>query len=758
MGSPGTNLHRWRFFRAGGFDQVKLETGADLVNLDQLDQKLWVALACPISGLEFDPKTAALIDTDGDGRIRAPELIAAVKWAGSMLKNPDDLIRGGDSVPLASINEALLEGRQLLAGAKQILTNLGRADAPAISLADVADATAIFANTKLNGDGIIIPDTASDSATKGIIEEIAACMGTVVDRSGKPGIDLTKADGFFTACEAYDAWTKAAEKDATILPLGDKMSGAAGAMKAIAVKVDDYFGRCRLAAFDSRAAALVNRKEEDYAAIVAKDISFNATEAAGFPLAQVAAGKPLSLRSGANPAYREALAALTENAIKPLLGDVAELTESAWIDIQKKLAPFILWEAAKAGTVVEKLGVPRVRGILAGRGRENVNALIASDKALEAEAASIADVEKLIRYVRDLRVLCVNFVSFKNLYSGEAPAIFQAGVLYLDQRSCHLCLTVEDAARHAAMAGLAGAYLAYADCVRKKSGEKLSIVAIFSQGTDENLMVGRNGVFYDRKGRDYDATITKIVANPISMREAFWSPYKKLVRAIEEQVVKRSSAADAAATAQLNTLATAPVAAIGTTPAVPAPAKGAATPAKLSFDPSVIALLSVAFGALAAAFAKFLGFLQGFAAWKLPLVAIGILLVFSGPAMILAFMKLRQRNLGPILDANGWAINARAKINVPFGTKLTDIAELPPGAVVDINDRYAEKSVLWPKMLAIAFVIWWIYAIMYDVGILYKLTENWETPLGVPPPGLKVKPDKTTSLSATNSPSGAAGK
>jgi len=31
-------------------------------------------------------------------------------------------------------------------------------------------------------------------------------------------------------------------------------------------------------------------------------------------------------------------------------------------------------------------------------------------------------------------------------------------------------------------------------------------------------MVGRNGVFYDRKGRDYDATITKIVASPISLR------------------------------------------------------------------------------------------------------------------------------------------------------------------------------------------------------------------------------------------------
>ena len=128
MTPPGSSSHQWRFFRAGGFDQVKLETGADLLSLDQLDQKLWVALACPISGLEFDPRTAALLDTDQDGRIRAPEVIAAVKWAGSMLKNPDDLIRGGDSLPLASINDTTPESRQLLAGARRILANLGRAD------------------------------------------------------------------------------------------------------------------------------------------------------------------------------------------------------------------------------------------------------------------------------------------------------------------------------------------------------------------------------------------------------------------------------------------------------------------------------------------------------------------------------------------------------------------------------------------------------------------------------------------------------
>ena len=106
MTNATSATRQWRFFRAGGFDQVKLETGADLMALDQLDLKLWVALACPASGLEFDKATLALIDTDKDGRIRAPELIAAVKWAGSLLKNPDDLLKGAPMLPLAAINDA----------------------------------------------------------------------------------------------------------------------------------------------------------------------------------------------------------------------------------------------------------------------------------------------------------------------------------------------------------------------------------------------------------------------------------------------------------------------------------------------------------------------------------------------------------------------------------------------------------------------------------------------------------------------------
>lgn len=711
--------HPWRFFRAGGFDQVRLETGADLLALDQLDQKLWVALACPTTGLAFDPQTLALIDTDKDGRIRAPELIAALKWAGGLLKNPDDLVKHSPSLALDAINDATIEGQTVLASARQILAHLGKADAPAISMAEVTDTAKILAQTAFNGDGVIVAESADDDGTRALLADIIACLGAETDRSGKPGVNQAKVDQFFAECAAWNTWLRLAEADATgIKPLGDATAAAAAAVQAVKAKVDDYFGRCRLAAFDPRALAALNREEKEYLALAAKDLSITAAEVSGFPLATVAAGKPLPLKTGVNPAWAGAIAQLHAAAVKPLLGDKAELTETDWTALCAKLAPFETWMAAKPAISVEKLGIARVREILAGPGRDTLAALIARDKAEDAKVQAIATVEKLVRFHRDLHLLCLNFVNFKDFYDRGEPAIFQAGTLYLDQRSCELCLRVEDAGKHAAMAALAGTYLAYCDCTRKGTGEKMQIVAAFTNGDADNLMVGRNGVFYDRQGRDWDATITKIVDNPISIRQAFWAPYKKLVRLIEEQVAKRAAAAEAASDAKLAKTAEAAAQADKT-------AAAAAKPESKKVDVGTVAALGVAFGALSTAFAAIAGYATGLLKlpfWQVCLAVVGLLLLVSGPSMLIAWLKLRKRNLGPLLDANGWAVNARARLNVPFGASLTRVATLPPGAVAGAGDPFAERPAVWPKLLAVIVAVCFVYSLLNSYGWVYRLS------------------------------------
>lgn len=690
--------HSWKFARVGGFDQVQITTGKDLVAIGELDQKLWVALGCPIKGIEFDERTLALIDTDKDGRIRAGELIAAAKWAGAMVKDVEVLAKGSDALALSVINDASDEGKLLLSTAKELLKSMGKGDATAISITDLATAGGDFAKARLNGDGIVPIDSAETDALKKVIEDALACTAAPpTDKGGKPGVDEAAAKAFFDAIAEHAAWLNKGKSEEALRPLGDDTAAAHGAYEAVRAKIDDYYSRVRVAAYDPRALAAVNGEEKAYLDIAAKDLKVTAEEVSHLPLAQVSVEKPLSLTKAINPAWTARIADFVAKAVKPLLGEKATLVEADWDAIKAKLDPYGAYAADKKGASVEKLGAARVQELATGDAKAQLLALCAEDKALEGEAKAIENVEKLVRLNRDLMELTNNFVSFRNFYSRKKQATFQVGTLYLDQRACELCVDVTDAARHGTMAPLASTYLVYCD-LKNAKGEKRTIAAAMTNGDVDNLMVGRNGIFYDRKGGDWDATVTKIIDNPISVRQAFFSPYKKALRMIEEFIASRAAAAETAADANLTTHVTAGTEAVATgdAPAAPAPPK--------SLDIGVVAALGVAVGGITAAIGALLSAFFGLGLW-MPLGVLGLILLISGPSMAVAWLKLSKRNLGPILDANGWAVNALAKVNVPLGESLTKVAVLPEGSTRQLEDPFAEKSRPWGLYIALAVVL-----------------------------------------------------
>ncbi|NTV13765.1 MAG: hypothetical protein HGA96_07555 [Desulfobulbaceae bacterium] len=715
---PISSPHHWHFFRAGGIDQVKLTCGADLLNLGQLDQKLWMVLSCPTQGLEFDNRTLELIDTDQDGQIRATELLEAINWTAALLRDPDDLIRQSPTLPLAAINTTLPEGEQILRAAQQILGNLGKPEATEISGEDTADTLKIFSQTRFNGDGIIPLDAADDPTVLATLADIAACLGTETDRSGKPGIDQVKADQFFTEAQAYSAWRQKSATNPALLPLAETSATAATTLRNVQAKIDDFFTRCSLAAFDPKAGAVLNRQEADYLALAGQELTASNPDIASFPLAAIAAGAALPLHNGVNPAWASKLASLQTEVIIPLLGQKDTLTEAEWLSLKTSFATYEEWLSQKEGSGVEQLGPERIEEILAGNSHAGINELLARDLALEPEANAIADVDRLVRFHRDLFLLTNNFVSFHGFYTRQSKAVFQAGTLYLDQRHCDLCILVENPDMHTATAHLSRTFLAYCDCIRKGSGEKIAIVAAFTDGDSDDLMVGRNGIFYDRRGRDWDATITKIVENPISIRQAFWSPYKRVLRWIEEQVAKRAAAADTAAHGRLTDTAAASGEAAVT---------GQPPETKSKFDVGVVAAIGVAVGGLVAALGAILQAFFGLGLW-MPLGLVAMMLMISGPSMLIAGLKLHQRNLGPLLNANGWAVNARARINIPFGASLTQVAQLPAGSSRSLEDPFAEPSRLWPKLLTVLIVILLITFWLNHSGRLYQLTGFGKQP------------------------------
>ena len=485
-----------------------------------------------------------------------------------------------------------------------------------------------------------------------------------------------------------------------MLPLGAEATAAAyAAFAAIKHKVDDYFARCRLVAFDARAAAALNRREEEYLDVAAQDLTITVEEVAGFPLAQVAAGPAAAARGTGEPGARRRAGGAARRGGRAAARR-ARAAHRGGLDGDRRQAGAARRLAGGEG---------RRRGRIARRGarrascspparRPRLDDLLAQDRALEAEAASIENMERLVRYNRDLALPLHELRQLQGLLLGGEPAVFQCGTLYLDQRACRLCLRVDDAAKHATMAGLAGAYLAYLDCVRKSSDEKMTVVAVFTAGDCDNLMIGRNGVFYDRQGERLGRDDHE------DHRQPDQHPPGVLVALQEVRAPDRGAGGEARrrSTTRSRTRCSRTRPRRPSTSTAPRPprrrrwtwarwrrsASPSARSGRSSRRSSATAPASSSSGRSPSS-------ARSSASWPSSRL----------PSVVLAWLKLRARNLGPILDANGWAVNAKAKLNIPFGATLTSVAKLPPGSKRDNRDPYAEKAFPWKRILLVAAVL-----------------------------------------------------
>lgn len=383
-------------------------------------------------------------------------------------------------------------------------------------------------------------------------------------------------------------------------------------------------------------------------------------------------------------------------ATQPADAVVPGMTEEKWTEMGKQIADY---ESSKSAI-------------------EAANAA-----ALTAAQTVYKPLEKLLLLSRDFCTLLRNFISFQDFYAkrgkallgrgadNETPwAIFQAGTLIIDQRACNLCLRVEDIAKHNTQAPESGMFLIYCQCTHHASGQKMQIVAAMTIGDIRNLKVGKNALFYDRQGRDWEAEVIKIIDNPISIGQAFWSPYRKLGEWVSGLINKSAAEKEKKSFADMTAKLQTP------------PAAGQAAPAQ-PFDiarfAGIFAAIGMAIGALGTFLTSLLSEVKEMHAWAL-LIVPAILIVVSGPSMILAWMKLRKRNLAPLLNANGWAINADTIISVLFGNTLTEQAQFPVLKLADPHAKIKKLTKGGKWAIAIAALLLGIavaLVVLYCIGV-----------------------------------------
>ena len=372
------------------------------------------------------------------------------------------------------------------------------------------------------------------------------------------------------------------------------------------------------------------------------------------------------------------LAVIAEDAPKP------GMPEKKFAEMGAQIAE---WEAAKAEA-------------------EKANA-----DALAAAKGVYEPLRKLLLLHRDFYRLLRNFVTLEDFYDRDDKTIasFEAGTLIIDQRACHLCIRVNDLPKHDVQAPLSGIYLLYCNCESQKTGKKMQIVAAMTQGEIKNLSVGKNGIFYDNEGNDYDASVFKIIDNPISILQAFWTPYRKLSDWVEAKINKSASEKDAEVMSDV-------------TSKIEAKANGTAEPAKPAFDiakfAGIFAAIGMAVGMIGTALVSVAEGISGFLWWQYLILFACILLIISGPSMIMAYMKLRRRNLAPVLNANGWAINSDAMISVLFGRTLTEQVLFPVVKLPKVKKGMATWK-KWLIAISVILVIIGILLCAWYLGCIY---------------------------------------
>lgn len=746
------------FRRMSGMDQIVLKNDYEWQHLDELDPKLWMALSCPVDGLEFDADTLALLDSDHDGRIRDDEVKEAVNWVCQRIREPASLAKGGSTINADDLREDTPEGSALASALKIVMDHAGGDDAKGATLEEINAAVAEAANYPFNGDGIIPPDSAPDTplgsgldlSVRQFVDTALTIVGAMRDASGKPGLNATLGDEFTKRLNDVLTWRQSLQK--AHLPLGEKTGEAWTLLVTLGPKLDDYFHRCKLAAYDPNTLTLstVPDTGEGLAALLDRQTL------QALPLAKISEKAVLDFSGALNPAWDDELASFRKIISQLPSGNgklPASISEAEWKTIKNHFDEYaaILEKkpsfsaASPDAERIERAGFPtlalaraddplnrafepldpngaiaalsdsQITNLLNSEAQKAFADLVAKDEAAPP-LASFQDLRKLALYKANLYTFLMNFLSFVDFYEPDKKAIFQAGVLFLDSRACLLCVPVDDLENHARLAAQSHLCLIYCACSRKGADgaeQHATIAAALTLGNLASLIEGRHGLFVDNHGQEWDTSIIRIVHNPISLREAMWAPYIRMSNMVSEQLQKFVAAKEAAINDLTGKTATSLVS--GTPQPAPAPAAAPAS-AKEGFDfakgAGIFAAVSVAVSVLSAAFAYIAHSLVSLG-WWWPLAVVALFVCISGPSMLMAWFKLRRRNLGSLLDASGWAVNKGAPINLVMGGALTTVAKLPHNAIKDLNDPYSlparmrsrkRKAIFWIIFLLLLII------------------------------------------------------
>ncbi|NIA06721.1 MAG: hypothetical protein GWP14_03635 [Actinobacteria bacterium] len=649
---------------------LKINTSKDLQRAVELDEAHWVAVSSPISTVNCDGEFLSLLDTDKNGRIRCQELKNAIRWILKVLSDHSGITEARGTLRLKEINLADPDGQQIHDAALKILKKLGRRETEQISLDEVRRIRQQVESMPVSEAGIILPEAAEKSEIATFIADVVATIGGIGHPSGVQGINQAKLDEFLSKAKAFLLWHEQGkipdgQIKTDIMPLGNGTSAAYAVLVELQDKIDQYFAQCKALALEERLGQRMGITEAELQELDLDDPAVIEEVLKQGSLAKPKASGELNFEDQINPAYAKTLERFRHEVIGQVLGESEnKMTPEQWQQIKNFFGAHQKWVQAKPSPELEGLGVQKLQGYLDERFNKAVRELIAKSTETAFVLDNIRLTEQLLLYQRYMIELANNFVSFPHLYDPDSRAVFEMGSLVMDGRRFNLTVKAVNRAEHSKIAKASNMYVLYVEIVPKDTDQKYEVAVPVTWGTKGNLCVGKRGVFYDIGGNEADAKVVQIIENPISLGEALLNPFQRLGKMLTGKIESITAQADKKFDSQAATVMN------RTTTATPA---AGGTGGMLLGGGLAIAALGSALAYITKTLAdtSWLAILVG--------VLVAVLLVMI-PISLVAFIKLRKRNLSAILEGSGWAINARMRLTRKQGKGFTDRPSYPKGS------------------------------------------------------------------------------
>ena len=681
----------------GGTHQLVFATEKDLQELDTLDPARWAATSAPLRDLHCDPGLLAFVDAKGNGRIRVEDLLAARDWAFARLRGRKRIEEQSDELLLDDLDASTPEGQKLRHAAEHVARELKLADPSRLKLADVRAFRAGYAQTLANGDGVVPPTRLPEPEVAEFAREVMSVVGGAPDASGEAGVGEAQLQRFIEGGKAFLEWRARPERAPDIVPLGAETEPALAAVRALDAKIEEYFLVCDLLRQEQQAASALKPTDEEWKSLRARGAPGIESYLAAAPLAQPSAAGELAMAAPVNPAFEGAWAALNEKVLSRLAPGKGTIDRVAWRKLKATFDPYLAWQKEKPAEPFETVKLEHLDGHLIQPLQQKLHQYIDVDKAAAPELAQVIELEKLILYQRGLLELANNLASFSALYDPSKTALIEMGTLVLDGRRLEFCARVEGRAAHRPVAAESLIFLVYAQVLEKDgAAPAFEVVAPVTSGERGRLRAGKRGIFVDTAGKEWDAVITEVVENPISIKEAMLAPFRRLQKSIaqriESMLAKQQASREAAMGAQAGGAVDkgAEVAAkAADVPPAPAPAPAAPEKKDSSAMQNLLIGGSIAFAAIGSALAYVISAVTSISPIKLLGGIAGLIAAVAGVSALLGWLKLRRRDMGMLFEAGGWAINPRMKITRRLGIIFTWTPEFPAGTFVDRRDALA---------------------------------------------------------------------